>query len=48
MELNESTSEGAMRETIEESGANITLKRLFAIHDLPFLNQVHIFSRRDE
>ena len=43
MELNESTSEGAMRETIEESGANITLKRLFAIHDLPFLNQVHIF-----
>ena len=43
MELNESTSEGAKRETIEESGANITLKRLFAIHDLPFLNQVHIF-----
>ena len=43
MELNESTSEGAMRETFEESGANITLKRLFAIHDLPFLNQVHIF-----
>ena len=43
MELNESTSEGAMRETVEESGANITLKRLFAIHDLPFLNQVHIF-----
>ena len=43
MELNESTSEGALRETIEESGANITLTRLFAIHDLPFLNQVHIF-----
>ena len=43
MELNESTSEGAMRETVEESGANIKLKRLFAIHDLPFLNQVHIF-----
>ncbi len=43
MELNESTSEGAIRETIEESGASITLKRLFAIHDLPFLNQVHIF-----
>ncbi len=43
MELNESTSEGALRETFEESGANITLTRLFAIHDLPFLNQVHIF-----
>ncbi len=47
MELNESTSEGAIRETVEESGANITLNRLFAIHDLPFLNQVHIFFLAD-
>ena len=43
LELNESTEEGAIRETIEESGANIALGALFAIFDLPFCNQVHMF-----
>ena len=43
MELDESTAEGAIRETVEESGAKITLGKLFAIFDLPFCNQVHMF-----
>ena len=43
MELNETTLEGAVRETVEEAGADIKVVRLFAIHDLPFVNQVHIF-----
>ena len=43
LELNESTEEGAIRETIEESGAKIALGALFAIFDLPFCNQVHMF-----
>tara|TARA_E500000331_G_scaffold340739_1_gene372354 strand:+ start:225 stop:758 length:534 start_codon:yes stop_codon:yes gene_type:complete len=43
MELGESTSEGARRETIEESGADIELDSLFAVFDIPTVNQVHIF-----
>ena len=43
MELNETTLEGAVRETVEEAGADIKIVRLFAMHDLPFVNQVHIF-----
>ena len=43
MEIGESTSEGAKRETIEESGADIELKELFAVFDIPTFNQVHIF-----
>ena len=43
MELNETTLEGAVRETVEEAGADIKILRLFAMHDLPFVNQVHIF-----
>jgi ADP-ribose pyrophosphatase YjhB (NUDIX family) len=43
MELSETTLEGAVRETVEEAGADIEIVRLFAMHDLPFVNQVHIF-----
>ncbi|OUV02594.1 MAG: hypothetical protein CBC42_07440 [Betaproteobacteria bacterium TMED82] len=43
LELNESTREGATRETIEESGAEIIISKLYAIFDLPFCNQVHMF-----
>jgi ADP-ribose pyrophosphatase YjhB (NUDIX family) len=43
MELGESTSEGAKRETIEESGADVELNELFAVFDIPTFNQVHIF-----
>ena len=43
MEIGESTSEGAKRETVEESGADVELKELFAVFDIPTFNQVHIF-----
>lgn len=43
MELGESTAEGAMRETHEEAGADIELGRLFAVFDIPHVNQVHLF-----
>ena len=43
MELNESTAQGAARETLEESGANIELGPLFTIIDVPQIEQVHLF-----
>ena len=43
LEIGESTSQGAVRETIEESGADIELDGIFAVFDIPSFNQVHIF-----
>jgi ADP-ribose pyrophosphatase YjhB (NUDIX family) len=43
MELNESTAQGAARETLEESGAQIKLGPLFTVIDVPQIDQVHIF-----
>lgn len=43
MELNESTAQGATRETLEESGARIELGPLFTVIDVPQIDQVHIF-----
>jgi ADP-ribose pyrophosphatase YjhB (NUDIX family) len=45
LENGESTAEGALRETIEESGADAEIERLFAIIDVPAIHQVHIFYR---
>jgi ADP-ribose pyrophosphatase YjhB (NUDIX family) len=43
MEVNESTAEGAMRETLEEAGARVSLGPLFSVFDIPHVNQVHVF-----
>jgi ADP-ribose pyrophosphatase YjhB (NUDIX family) len=43
MELGESTAQGAIRETVEEAGADIALGRLFAVFDIPHVDQVHLF-----
>lgn len=43
MELNESTAQGAARETLEEAGAHIELGQLFTVIDVPQIDQVHIF-----
>jgi ADP-ribose pyrophosphatase YjhB (NUDIX family) len=43
MENGESTSEGALRETIEEAGAQIEMGDLFSIIDVPQIEQVHLF-----
>jgi ADP-ribose pyrophosphatase YjhB (NUDIX family) len=45
MEVGESTSDGALRETIEEAGARIEIGPLFSMLDVPHVEQVHIFFR---
>ncbi len=43
MEVGESTAHGAMRETMEEAGARVTLGPLFSVLDVPHVDQVHLF-----
>ncbi len=43
MECEESTQEGALRETLEEAGANVALEGLFSVIDVPHAEQVHMF-----
>jgi ADP-ribose pyrophosphatase YjhB (NUDIX family) len=45
MELGETTSEGAARETHEEAGAQIELEGLFTVLSVPRVGQVHLFYR---
>ncbi len=43
LELGESSAEGAVRETVEEAGAQIELGPLFSLLDVPRVGQVHLF-----
>lgn len=43
MELGETLSQGAARETNEEAGADIEMGRLFCIISVPKVGQVHVF-----
>ena len=43
MELGESTSEGAARETSEEAGANFKVGNLFTVMSVPRVGQVHLY-----
>ena len=45
MEIGETTGEGAVRETLEESGARIELLELFSMIDVIHAEQVHVFYR---
>ena len=45
MENNETTSEAAERETLEEAGARIELLQLFTLINVPHVHQVHLFYR---
>lgn len=45
MENNETTTEAAIRETVEEAGANIHLHELFSLINVPHVHQVHMFYR---
>ncbi|MEW6205724.1 MAG: NUDIX hydrolase [Pseudomonadota bacterium] len=47
MELNETTHQGAARETWEEAGAQIELGPLFTMFDVIRADQVHIFFRAE-
>ena len=45
MELGESTADGALRETIEEAGANVEMQGLFSVLNVVRVGQVHLFYR---
>jgi ADP-ribose pyrophosphatase YjhB (NUDIX family) len=45
MELDETASEGAARETQEEAGAQIEMQALFTVLSVPAVGQVHLFYR---
>lgn len=45
MELNETTVEGAARETEEEAGAQFEMQELFALLNVARVGQVHLFYR---
>ncbi|MBI5274835.1 MAG: NUDIX hydrolase [Burkholderiales bacterium] len=45
MELNETTLEGAARETDEEAGAKFEMEGLFTVMSVPRVGQVHLFYR---
>ena len=47
MELGETTSEGALRETDEEAGARIQLGALFSMLNVVAVGQVHLFYLAD-
>jgi ADP-ribose pyrophosphatase YjhB (NUDIX family) len=43
MELGESTSHGAARETLEEAGAEVNIGPLYSLLNVPHAEQVHLF-----
>jgi ADP-ribose pyrophosphatase YjhB (NUDIX family) len=43
MEMEETTSEGAARETLEEAGARVEIQSLFTLLNVPHVHQVHLF-----
>ena len=47
LELNETTAEGAARETDEEAGAQFRLQELFTLLNVPRVGQVHLFYRAE-
>ena len=47
LEVDETTAGGAMRETIEEAGARITLGPLFTMLDVVHVHQIHLFYRAE-
>ncbi len=45
MELGESTADGALRETIEEAGAQVAMEGLFTVLNVVRVGQVHMYYR---
>ena len=45
MENDETASQAALRETLEEAGANVELGEPFTLISVPRVNQVHLFYR---
>lgn len=47
LENGETTSDGAIRETIEEANANVTIQNLYTVFSLPHISQVYMFFLAD-
>ena len=45
MENGETTAEGAMRETLEEANAKVEIMGLYALFNIPHINQVYMLFR---
>lgn len=45
MENGETTQEGAARETLEEANARVEIGELYALYNLPYINQVQLLFR---
>jgi ADP-ribose pyrophosphatase YjhB (NUDIX family) len=45
MENAETAGQAALRETLEEAGAQVTLREPFSMISVPYVNQVHLFYR---
>jgi ADP-ribose pyrophosphatase YjhB (NUDIX family) len=45
MENGESTAQAAVRETLEEACADVVVDDLFALVNVPYISQVHLFYR---
>jgi 8-oxo-dGTP pyrophosphatase MutT (NUDIX family) len=45
MENGETTSEAAARETLEEANARVAIGELYSMHNVPYINQVHLLYR---
>jgi len=45
MENDETTAQGALRETLEEAGARVEIVAAFSMISVPYVNQVHLFYR---
>jgi len=45
MENGESTTQAALRETLEEACARVEIDDLFTLINVPYINQVHLFYR---
>ena len=47
LEKNETTAEGALRETMEEACAEVSINGLYRVYDLPHISQVYMFFLGD-
>lgn len=45
LESGETTAQGAIRETLEEAGANVDIDGLYTLFNLPYISQVYMFYR---